>query len=938
MNDENRLLREYAESGRTEPFSRIVRQYSALVYGTALRITGNRDDAEEIAQECFLTLARRPHDVRTSLAGWLHAAATSRSRNLLRHRDRQRRHERQAAMEQHDQADPTWRQIAPHLDHALDRMPENLRLPLVMHFLQGRTQDQIAERLGTSQSTVSRRIERALAELRDQLQKSGAVVTTGLLAVLLSKQAAVAAPASLNATLTALAGSGLTGAAAGTAALTTAATAAGLSAAGPKLFALVAVGMFIISGHQALHSMTHSTKEQTLNASARHEGNKTWIPNVDRLEFGRGQDNQFIAALAATLKAMGKQTPYHELMGFSAAAFRFQFFIPEFCPSSPDLLLTFDHAEPALSAVGLRAECIETIAMSDDQCRALRNQIAQSIEAGRPVVAENLMGRGSYGIVTGYVEPDKQFLCRTYRDRSDDYATATDWPSKLCLIDGPTAAPSRSESAIRSLRIAVELATTDRTDWNGRSQASGFAAFEKWRDELRNDARLDALDPETSAYYAAANGWIHYALLDARRSAVQYLHAVADELNPSAGPHLTAAAQTYQAIVAKLEAASTHVAIPWIADAAPDRWSKNDRHAQAALVDEVLTLERQAIAQIEQALAACATLPANVVRDADRTLITNAERLRRDPQRTNAFFIAMETALKTMGEDAQYDDLMGHSAYAFRIQFHPDRWCDSPPCPICGSDSAAAALAAFGFRQTTCMAEDEHSPDADAARKTIAAEINDGRPVIALFEDWGLIVGYSDAGRQFLRLNDTDAASQTAIAQKWPWLTMMLERTGAKPQRRQTIARSLKLAAEQMRTPNVAGFLSGDAAWRQWIAELTNAQRLAAMDASALADAARCNRCTLDSLIDARQAAVRYLQSIAADTDPETSTHLRSAIASYQELLTILTDATRHLPAPNQPWTAEMRQAQAETLRQAPDLDTRAVSQLEKALNAMTEP
>ena len=84
------LLDLYRASRNPETFLEIVRRHSGMVYGTCLRITTHRNDAEELAQECFFDLARQASQIRTSLVGWLHKTATHRALNHLRS-DRRRK-------------------------------------------------------------------------------------------------------------------------------------------------------------------------------------------------------------------------------------------------------------------------------------------------------------------------------------------------------------------------------------------------------------------------------------------------------------------------------------------------------------------------------------------------------------------------------------------------------------------------------------------------------------------------------------------------------------------------------------------------------------------------------------------------------------------------------------------------------------------------------
>lgn len=202
MASDKALLRRYAGNRDAEAFAELVRRYAGLVYAICLRITGSAHDAEDIAQECFMQLAQNAATIRSSLAGWLHAVAASRSNDAVRRAVARRLREGTAPDRDRDATGPTWSDIAPHVDQALEGLTEELSTPLVLHYLLGRTQRDVARELGVNQSAVSRRLKSGIAELRERLEKVGVVVPVALLAILLGENAGAAVvPATLTAAL-----------------------------------------------------------------------------------------------------------------------------------------------------------------------------------------------------------------------------------------------------------------------------------------------------------------------------------------------------------------------------------------------------------------------------------------------------------------------------------------------------------------------------------------------------------------------------------------------------------------------------------------------------------------------------------------------------------------------------------------------------------------
>jgi hypothetical protein len=85
--------------------------------------------------------------------------------------------------------------VAPAIDEAIEALPPQLRDAIVLHYLQGQTQAEIATRFGTSQPTISRHLEQAVDAVRKQLRR--VVLLTGSIALagMLSSQTAQAAAA-----------------------------------------------------------------------------------------------------------------------------------------------------------------------------------------------------------------------------------------------------------------------------------------------------------------------------------------------------------------------------------------------------------------------------------------------------------------------------------------------------------------------------------------------------------------------------------------------------------------------------------------------------------------------------------------------------------------------------------------------------------------------
>ena len=220
--DDTALLERWNIRRDAEAFDEIVRRFADQVFGTCRRILRNDADAEEVAQECFLLLVRSGGEVRSSLGGWLHRAATTRSLDRVRHEARRRTREQAYEESAPKATEASWDDIQEHVDAAIDQLPESTRDMIVAHFLGRKTHEEIAVERGMNRRAVSQRIQRGLDTIRRDLAQRGITLSAAALGPLLADNFSSAAPLSLKASLGKLAiAAGTAGSGAGGTAATT---------------------------------------------------------------------------------------------------------------------------------------------------------------------------------------------------------------------------------------------------------------------------------------------------------------------------------------------------------------------------------------------------------------------------------------------------------------------------------------------------------------------------------------------------------------------------------------------------------------------------------------------------------------------------------------------------------------------------------------------
>lgn len=177
------LLREESVAAES-----LVSQYGSRIYRLAYRITGNREDAEEVAQDALWTAARKIHSFKgeSAFGSWLYRIAANAAYQKLR---RRRAGEREVALEDlllhageersRIEAVDDWSrkveepalqgEIRAVLQSAVDALPHDYRTAFLLHDVEGLSNPEIADSLGLSLPAVKSRIHRSRLFLRERL-------------------------------------------------------------------------------------------------------------------------------------------------------------------------------------------------------------------------------------------------------------------------------------------------------------------------------------------------------------------------------------------------------------------------------------------------------------------------------------------------------------------------------------------------------------------------------------------------------------------------------------------------------------------------------------------------------------------------------------------------------------------------------------------------
>jgi len=206
MTDTGELLRRYVQEGSEQAFGEVVQYHIDLVYSTAARrVGGDIFLAEDITQLVFIDLARKARSLvgSASLGGWLYRHTCFRTAEFMRS-ERRRQAREQTAMDMNalsDDTDSMWKQVAPFLDEAMERLNAVDRDAIVLRYFEQRDLRGVGAALGTNEDAAQKRVSRALDKLRVSLVKRGVSLSIGTLATILGSQVVTSAPLGLAASV-----------------------------------------------------------------------------------------------------------------------------------------------------------------------------------------------------------------------------------------------------------------------------------------------------------------------------------------------------------------------------------------------------------------------------------------------------------------------------------------------------------------------------------------------------------------------------------------------------------------------------------------------------------------------------------------------------------------------------------------------------------------
>ncbi len=172
FNINNRIIAECLDGDIKAQFM-LYKNYSSAMFNIAVRITGNKMDAEDVLQDSFVTVFDRLRELDnlSSFGSWLKRIVINNSISLIR--------KRKAVFEDIDESLAAGEGLTAEVDenvdpamvhNAIKELPDGSRTVLVLYALEGYRHREISEMLGISESTSKSQYRRALCILNKKLK------------------------------------------------------------------------------------------------------------------------------------------------------------------------------------------------------------------------------------------------------------------------------------------------------------------------------------------------------------------------------------------------------------------------------------------------------------------------------------------------------------------------------------------------------------------------------------------------------------------------------------------------------------------------------------------------------------------------------------------------------------------------------------------------
>lgn len=164
------------QQGREDAFEELVRRHRKAVLNLVYRYLGDPGSAEDVAQDVFLKVyrARASYQPAAKFTTWLYRITVNHCLNEIRGRKSRNPLPMEDVLEESSAVMPDdgmrQAEVREAVRHAIDSLPDNQRIAVVLSRFHEQSYDEIAEAMGVSLEAVKSLLFRARENLKEKLK------------------------------------------------------------------------------------------------------------------------------------------------------------------------------------------------------------------------------------------------------------------------------------------------------------------------------------------------------------------------------------------------------------------------------------------------------------------------------------------------------------------------------------------------------------------------------------------------------------------------------------------------------------------------------------------------------------------------------------------------------------------------------------------------
>ena len=190
VNDEDRDAVERSVQGNREAFDLLVEKYYKKIYNLAYRFVGDREEANDLAQEIFTAAYKNLKKFRgdAKFSTWLFQIASNRGKNKFKYLKRRGHFVNRWQSNEDEDRDPLRSGIPDHsknpetllagkeiqgiVQKAIDELEPDHKEIVILRDIEGFSYEEIAQILNIAEGTAKSRLHRARMVVKEKLKKA----------------------------------------------------------------------------------------------------------------------------------------------------------------------------------------------------------------------------------------------------------------------------------------------------------------------------------------------------------------------------------------------------------------------------------------------------------------------------------------------------------------------------------------------------------------------------------------------------------------------------------------------------------------------------------------------------------------------------------------------------------------------------------------------